>query len=110
MTGWIYMIRNLINDLRYIGQTIDLDRRLKDHKRSKYDDYFHNSIRKYGWNNFEVIILHDNIPLQDLNWLEKQCIWIYNTRSPNGYNLQNGGKNGLHSKEDKEKTSRNKFR
>lgn len=103
-TGVIYMITNSINIKPYVGQTTDLNRRMRTHKRAKNkNSALHNAIRKYGWNCFNVIILHENVPLDDLDWLEKQSIWIWNCMVPNGYNLQAGGGSGLPSEETKEK-------
>ena len=91
----IYMLKNKIGGLEYIGQATNLKRRINRYKNNSDDNrYISNSIRYYGWDNFEVIILHENVPLKDLNWLEKQCIWTFNTLEPNGYNLKDGGDSG----------------
>ena len=100
----IYMLRNMITGEEYIGQTKDLKKRLDEHKKLRSGcRRIRNAIQKYGLENFEVIILHDNVLNKDRNWLEKQCIWIYNTLSPNGYNLREGGSPGLASEETKQK-------
>ena len=99
----IYMLRNGISGLPYIGQATNLRRRINSYKNPKEDNYICNSIRKHGWDNFEVIILHEDVPITDLDWLEKQCIWIFGSMVPNGYNLESGGANGLASKETKER-------
>lgn len=73
--------------MSYIGQTINIKRRLQCHK-SKTSDctYLRNAIQKYGWENFDVEILWegDNFVLGEM---EKEYIKKYNTITPNGYNL-----------------------
>ena len=69
---------------------------------------FCNAIRKYGKDNFNVeILLICNLEMMD--YYEKKFIELYNTISPNGYNLEAGGvgKNGKIMHEDtKEKISK----
>ena len=59
----IYMHKNKINGKVYIGQTCtSLEERFgKNGIRYKGSTYFYNAIQKYGWDNFEHIILEDNI-------------------------------------------------
>lgn len=85
--GVIYKITCKPTGMAYVGQTIDLKRRLQCHK-SKTSDctYLKNAIQKYGWDNFEVETLWEgNIEL--LCDMEKECIAEHNTMAPNGYNL-----------------------
>ena len=106
ITGIIYMLTCRITEMSYIGQTIySLKKRLSVHLGTKERHRIQRALHKYGIENFDIIILHENVPFKDLNWLEKQCIWIYNTISPNGYNLKDGGKNSIVSEE-----TRNKLR
>lgn len=97
--GLIYQYKNKINGKIYIGQTtLSLDKRHQRHIRSakseNADDYFHRALRKYGVDNFELTILEDNIPLNNLD--EREIFYIktldsYYT-SNNGYNMTKGGK------------------
>ena len=108
VTGLIYMLTCRISQRSYIGQTMrSFKKRLSEYKSCKHQHGIHRAIRKHGLDNFDKIILHDNVPFKDLNVLEKHCIWIYNTMAPNGYNLEDGGKNKILSEELKAKISEN---
>ncbi len=89
--GCVYRITNLIRNKAYIGKTIDFERRMREHKRSKGNLYIGNSIRKHGWHNFKVEILIDDVPEEDLGNLETCYIDVEDTMVPNGYNLTLGG-------------------
>ena len=51
---------------------------------------FYNAIKKYGWDNFQHIILFENLTENEACKLEKQLIIKYNSID-NGYNQTNGG-------------------
>lgn len=57
MTCGIYKIENLINHKIYIGQSIEIERRLQKHKTIKDDLYIHRAIQKYGVKNFSFDII-----------------------------------------------------
>lgn len=87
--GLIYCIKNKINNKKYIGQTVDLRRRWKEHKSSgKYP--IQKAIKKYGKNNFNVLVLEENIKVKNLDHRERFWIKKYNTFEK-GYNLTKGG-------------------
>lgn len=100
--GYIYIVTNKLNGMQYIGQTRrTIEVRWKNHLRQLKSDvnYFHNSILKYGSDNFTIDIL-DTISAIDiktltneLNKLEIYYIRKYDTLCPNGYNLTKGGGN-----------------
>jgi len=46
----IYKITNLINGKFYIGSTVDLDKRWKNHKRALNKEVHHSSLLQYDWN------------------------------------------------------------
>lgn len=53
---------------------------------------FNRAINKYGWANFQHIILFDNLTEQEANLLEKCYIALYDTTNPKyGYNQSLGG-------------------
>ena len=100
----VYMHRNKINNKVYIGQTCNI--KVRWHPISyKSSSYFYNAIEKYGWDNFEHIVLIDNLSLEEANQKEKYFIKIYESTNRNkGYNLKTGGNNGYQlSKETKQK-------
>ena len=108
----IYMATNRVNGKEYIGQTIGS---LKHRKQGHITDaklhrdvmYFHKALRKYGFDNFDWEILHDNITnINDLNKSEIYYIKLYDTFE-NGYNLNAGGKNALTSHKTRKKISEN---
>ena len=88
------------NKIVYVGQTNNLEYRHKQH--IKYDPYNPNNreynyplsrgIRKYGEDEYELIILEDDLLQDQLN--EREIYWIkfYDTYF-NGYNQSTGGSN-----------------
>lgn len=92
----IYGLRNMMNNKWYIGQSTDINRRLKNYGNlsCKSQPKIYNAIVKYGYQNFEKVILEQCDP--DVHILnEKEPIWIkkYNSME-NGYNLRAGGDSG----------------
>lgn len=93
--GYIYKYTNLINGKIYIGKTYRLNKRMCEHKYRKDNTYFHNALKKYGFENFkyEVIAQTDND--KTLNFLEIYYIRKFNSFGENGYNLTHGGEGTL---------------
>lgn len=91
MKGYIYKLTNIINNKVYIGKTNHIIRRLKEHQFKTYTNtYLANSIKQYGWHNFNYEILEefDNIDNLELLALETAYIEYYNTTNKDiGYNL-----------------------
>ena len=85
----IYKITNNITNKCYIGKSVDIERRFKEHKNSKDNFAIHTSIKKYGIKNFsfEIIELCDK---NELNDKEKYWIKYYNSYLK-GYNETPGG-------------------
>lgn len=88
----IYKITNKINNKSYIGQSIDPQRRWKEHKNKNYHykSMIGEAISKYGQENFSFEVLGW---YEDYNEKEKYFIKFYNTLQPNGYNIMQGGEN-----------------
>lgn len=119
----IYIIKNNANGKCYIGQSVKLRSRLKDHmqnaKNGKLDLPIYRAINKYGFHNFTVDILESFIPdpnisnlelIQILDKLEIEYIEKYNAYTE-GYNCTKGGDFGVlglkMTEEQKKKVSEN---
>ncbi len=92
----IYLVTNLINQMKYVGQTI---RTLKQRKSSHLSSskkgstyYLHRAIRKYGAENFKWEVIYNASSEEELNEKETFFIKEYNTNSQDGYNLTEGGR------------------
>lgn len=92
----LYLLRCDANNKEYIGQTRSFANRMRFHKGAFGRGLLHKAIKKYGWNCFEVIILHDNVPESEINKLEIDEIKRRNTLVPNGYNLHMGGRDSFY--------------
>jgi group I intron endonuclease len=92
--GWIYLIRNKVNDKCYVGQTIqkNVNNRWRAHRHSS-DTILASAFSKYGMANFEFSVISE-IPNEQLDEREISEIRERNTISPNGYNLEGGGNFG----------------
>ena len=100
--GIIYCFTNLVNNKKYIGQSIRNDNTrynnhmsaMKYEHNNEYNSPLHRAMRKYGIENFSYDILVQNIDdIELLNQLEVYYIQKNNSLVPNGYNIRVGGKN-----------------
>lgn len=90
--GIIYKITNEKNNKVYIGQTIrSLKERIAEHKRNH--TAISEAIRKYGIDSFKIEVIDKGNDTEELNTKEIKWIAYYNSISPLGYNLCNGGGN-----------------
>lgn len=122
--GIIYIIRNKINNKLYIGQTteergfygrynfsgVGIERVYKYHlynkkHNRKHNEHLLNSIKKYGFDAFEVDEEFDiAYSKKELDKLEDLYIKVYNTVNKDyGYNNKYGGANGKHIEETKQR-------
>ena len=96
----IYKVTNLINSKVYIGQSIKIENRWKEHKKEAfnpkskcYNKCFYQAIRKYGIDNFKFEVLEE-CKIEELDEKEKYWIEFYQAFPPElgkGYNLYPGG-------------------
>lgn len=88
----IYKITNKINGKCYIGQSRNIDRRWKQHKKAskKEDSVLYRAMRKYGVSNFEFEVLEE-CTKEDLNDRETFYISYYHSFGHEGYNRTPGG-------------------
>ena len=108
--GVIYLYVNKINNKKYVGQTMrSIKERHKKHISSTYNSNdtaynlpLHKSFRKYGIENFQLIILEivpkesNDKMIRRLNELEIKLIKELDTLAKNkkGYNVADGGSSG----------------
>lgn len=90
----IYAIKNLKNGKYYIGQSKHVKRRWTEHKSElnnnrHINNHLQSSWNKYGYDNFEFILLEECKP-HELDNKEKYWITFFNSYA-NGYNLDLGG-------------------
>ena len=93
--GCVYLVRNRVNGKGYVGKTMKtMGKRKRSHEkdtRRGSSCYFHNALRKYGFDIFEWRMLIEDDNEEELNESEVACIKMFKTKSPNGYNLTDGG-------------------
>lgn len=87
----IYKITNKKTGKSYIGQSNDIERRLKEHQYKK-EIPIEFAIQKYGKNSFNYEILEE-CSIDELDIKEKYWIKKYNTYKGYGYNCNEGGGN-----------------
>ena len=89
----IYSITNKINGKRYIGQSINIDNRWKEHIRNidnpNKNNTIYKALRKYGLENFIFEVLEE---CTESELDDKEIYWIeYYDSYNNGYNMNTGG-------------------
>ena len=103
-TAGIYYIKNKLNNKYYIGQSINMYKRLLFHiNKSKDTNYqhIHRAISKDGIENFEfaiiayIILDNQNEIKNKLDFLEKFYIKKYKCLGKDGYNATVGGDKGV---------------
>ena len=87
--GVIYLLINRITGKMYVGQTVNLKRRIRQHKHG--DQYIDKAIQHYKWENFTLTVLEECETKEQLN--EREIFWIafFDCRTPKGYNCTDGG-------------------
>lgn len=103
----IYKITHKVSGMAYVGQTTrTMARRFSAHwKERRSNRPISLALQKYGKEAFTVEILGTYSTMEELNAAEIDFIKLYNTQTPNGYNVLAGGKNAKHTDVTKKKLS-----
>ena len=98
--GTIYLHKNKLNGKCYVGQTIASVAAINSARWCNGRGYdpkslFGMAILKYGWDNFEHIILKEEVPVEELNRWEIYYIDYFHSyvhdEAGGGYNATRGG-------------------
>lgn len=110
MSFFIYKITNLLNNKLYIGQTNNFQARWKQYTsfylNNKPKQLIIQAMIKYGIIHFKYELIEVCISREKANEREIFYISQYNSLSPNGYNIENGGKFAPLSQESLNKISK----
>ena len=89
----VYMHKNKINGKVYIGVTSqNIKWRFGKEGEQYKNQPFYKAIKKYGWNNFEHIILYENLTKKEAGIKELELIKKYKANQKEfGYNIKLGG-------------------
>lgn len=94
MNSGIYLIQYLLNGKCYIGQSINVDNRIKEHfrklRKNKHNNFrLQNAFNKYGEKHFNSIICI-KCPIDVMDYYEKFYIKLFDSTNF-GYNIEHGG-------------------
>jgi len=107
----VYCAVNKKNLKVYVGYTQShLYRRIISHhycaKHNTSNNFFHNALLKYGFDNFDWYVLFSSFKLKELKFKERHFIeLLLSNKKENGYNLSNGGESPVFSEETRKKIS-----
>lgn len=91
MDTWTVYMHISPSGKRYIGITSSSVKDRWKNGLGYKTQLFYRAIQKYGWDNIEHIILAEGLTMQEAEIMEKKLIAQYNTKTPYGYNLSDGG-------------------
>lgn len=107
MTIGIYSITHINSGKKYIGKSVNIERRIIAHKcsnsktvRSKVhtNRYLYNAVQKYGWTAFTVEILETFDAVDEKTIAERELHWIDFFKSTSrefGFNLRRDSSSGM---------------
>lgn len=90
MTCGIYCLKHKATGKQYIGQSIDIGARWKQHRNCREGSFIGSAIAKHGWSAFNAVVLEE-CAREHLNDAEAAWIAKLGSLSPAGYNLRTGG-------------------
>lgn len=106
---YIYCYTNKLNQHKYVGQTNNFNRRVREHRSCafnenacSYQDLIHKKIRQYGEDNFEISVI-EKLYTEDIEEVnEREKYWIKKLESHRstgkGYNTSWGGDSREHAR------------
>lgn len=113
---FVYEIRNIVNDKRYVGQSSQKDQqRLWEHKTylkkgNHQNRHLQRAWKKYGEENFVISILEECSSLDELNQLETYYVNLHQTLDRKfGYNIRGPGDNKFMPEETRLRISKSKL-
>lgn len=106
----IYSIFCISNNKYYIGQAIDIEKRIKAHinklkANTHHSPYLQNTFNMYGEKDF-IFEVVEYCNIEELDTKEQHYIKMYNSLNPNGFNCTIGG-NGIRGFVFSEETKKN---
>lgn len=98
MACGIYAITHRASGKKYVGQSINIDKRIYMHSRGNTEHLISRAVQKYGFDAFDVEVLEECS--RDLLGRREQY-WIAHLAclTPNGYNLTTGGEQPIFSEQ-----------
>lgn len=93
-TWTVYVHRNKINGKRYVGITCKAkpEHRWNNGRGYQENPHFYSAIQKYGWDNFDHLIIVSGVNELEAKNLEKHLIRSFDTQDAQyGYNMTSGG-------------------
>ena len=109
----VYYHKNKVNGKMYFGITCRSFEKRCGHNGCNYrsSPIFYNAIQKYGWNNFEHVIIYQNLTKDEACKIERELIINNQSYDINfGYNIELGGNHiGKHSDSTKKKIAESKI-
>lgn len=101
---------NRANGKKYVGITSQNPvLRWANGKGYYRNKHFSDAIERYGWNNFDHLILYAGLSKEEACEIEQHLIQEYRTQEKAfGYNLTSGGEYFKHSQESKQRMSENR--
>ena len=93
MNNFIVYVHISPSNKRYYGITcLKPEKRWNKGNGYKTQQYFYRAIEKYGWNNFQHVIVAKGLDEETAKWLEIELIREWNTTNQDkGYNITQGG-------------------
>ncbi len=100
MTIGIYAIINKTNGKVYIGKSVNVRQRIATHgwslrkvirNKKQSNRHLHGAVQKYGWSNFETIVLEEFRTVDETTLADRELYWMMLFRSTDrarGYNLR----------------------